>query len=317
MLQQTQVTTVIPFYHAFMQRFPDIKTLATAPQDDVLKQWSGLGYYARARNLHKAAKQTVEEYAGKLPNDIDTLIQLPGIGRSTAGAILSLSQQLPHPILDGNVKRVLARTHAIAGWSGQKNVLDQLWHLSETLPPKKDTHKFNQAMMDLGAMICTRSKPSCHECPLSKACVAYNKSEQSLYPGKKPKKTLPVRQTVFIALRDTNGSLLLQKRPPSGIWGGLWSLPEIENPSALKDWLNTNGLKTHSQKSERIAQFRHTFSHFHLDIEVLELQVKANDHTIMEVPQQLWYKWGQLPGGIAAPVAKILDIMNSPVGELT
>jgi len=316
MLQQTQVNTVIPYYHAFMQRFSDIQALASAPQDDVLSHWSGLGYYARARNLHKAAQITVAEHNAELPSDIDTLVQLPGIGRSTAGAILSLSQQLPHPILDGNVKRVLARSHAVDGWPGQKTVLDQLWHISETLTPHKDTHKFNQAMMDLGAMICTRSKPACHDCPLNKNCIAYQQGEQASYPGKKPKKTLPVRQTVFIALRQSDGSILLHKRPPSGIWGGLWSFPELDQSSDLKSWLKTHGYQAATAaKPECIAKFRHTFSHFHLDIQVLEQQVQANDHTIMEVPQQLWYNWGQLPGGIAAPVAKVLDIIKTPAGE--
>lgn len=311
MLQQTQVNTVIPYYDAFMRRFPDLTTLADAPEDDVLAHWSGLGYYARARNLHKAAKLAVEYHKGDLPSDIDELIALPGIGRSTAGAILSLSQQLPHPILDGNVKRVLARTHAIAGWPGKKPVTDALWTLSETLTPKRDTHKFNQAMMDLGAMLCTRSKPQCHACPLNDDCQAYAAGTPELYPGKKPKKDIPVRQTIFLALRQKDGSVLLQRRPPSGIWGGLWSFPEIGTPKDLTDWLNKAGLKPDQSKPEIVAKFRHTFSHFHLDIEVIEQTVKPDDRTIMEVSTQLWYKWDQLPGGVAAPVSKILNIITS------
>lgn len=310
MLQQTQVNTVIPYYEAFMQRFPDLATLAEASEDDVLSHWSGLGYYARARNLHKAAKIAVDQHSGNLPSDIDQLISLPGIGRSTAGAILSLSQKQPHPILDGNVKRVLARTHAVEGWPGKKPVTDQLWTLSETLTPIKDTHKFNQAMMDLGAMICTRSKPQCHSCPLSPDCQAHELGTPTNFPGKKPKKDIPVRQIVFLALRQSDGSMLLQRRPPSGIWGGLWSFPEVEQAEQMKSWISEAGLELDGSEPSVLARFRHTFSHFHLDIEVIEQSVKPNDRTIMEVNTQLWYKWDQLPGGVAAPVAKILKIIT-------
>lgn len=315
MLQQTQVNTVIPYFNAFMQSFPSLKKLANAPLDDVLSHWSGLGYYARARNLHKAAGLALTEHAGELPGDIDQLMALPGIGRSTAGAILSLSQQLPHPILDGNVKRVLARTHAIAGWPGKKEVLDQLWQLSETLTPKKDTHKYNQAMMDIGALICTRRNPHCDACPLQQNCIAHTQGTQHDFPGKKPKKVLPVRQTVFLVAREIEGGVLMQQRPPSGIWGGLWSFPEIAKPAELDVWLLEQKL-TIKEQPERIAEFRHTFSHFHLDIAVLELQVDTNGQCIMEVPELLWYKGGDLPGGIAAPVAKVLNLVNSPVGDL-
>ncbi len=497
MLQQTQVKTVIPYYGKFMASFPTLKSLADASTDEVLAHWSGLGYYARARNLHKAAQLAMAQSEtasaqspkrqlprgqlpeGQLPDTLESLMALPGIGRSTAGAILSLALKQPHPILDGNVKRVLARHFAVDGWPGKTAVLNELWQLSETYTPSagqktvRDTHKFNQAMMDLGAMICTRTKPQCHSCPLMESCKGYQSGKPENYPGKKPPKTTPVKTTVMLVLRNPAGDILLYQRPAKGIWGGLWSLPEIGDISILdtqefkaelildtqesgagiildtqesqpeseprflgvQDWpphgseapeaatapgvrgsvhlskpasemrpnpqpeqqpeqrsrhlaaasmLIRSGVpenlgrqsrrspSTSSQWSERgqlgtpekLMAFRHTFSHFHLDIKVYECAVPDVDgaqllsalaqlqtarasgvdaatdessksgntsgNTSGNSPTQppansssadlwvsgsrcVWYNGVSLPGGIAAPLAKILELIGAPL----
>ena len=306
MLQQTQVATVIPYFERFMQSFPDVQTLATAPEDVVLSHWSGLGYYARARNLHKAAKMVVEEFAGEFPAELDGLQRLPGVGRSTAGAILSLGFSQHAPILDGNVKRVLARCFAVAGWPGQKRVHDELWALSEELTPAVRTGNFNQAMMDLGAMICTRSRPLCADCPLSEGCVALAEQSWQDYPGKKPKKTIPVRETIMLIAFDAQGRVLLRRRPPEGLWGGLWSLPQIDSEAELSGALQSEGLEQLAE-AEEFARFRHTFSHFHLDITALAVPVREDGRTALEGVGRVWYNVGTEPGGMAAPVAKLLE----------
>jgi len=242
MLQQTQVSTVIPYFEKFMASFPSLAALAAAPEDDVLAHWSGLGYYARARNLHKCAKLAVSNYGGVLPQALDELVAMPGIGRSTAGAILSLALGQPTPILDGNVKRVLARYFAVDGWPGKSDVLKQLWHISETVTPVKSTDSFNQAMMDLGATLCTRSRPACVRCPLASDCQARALGEPTRFPGKKPKKITPVKTTIMLALANADGAYLLERRPPSGIWGSLWSLPEVGSDHELRRWLDNAGL---------------------------------------------------------------------------
>lgn len=312
MLQQTQVATVIPYYEKFMARFPTLHDLAQAPEDDVLAHWSGLGYYARARNLHKCAKLSIDNHGGDLPHDIDELIAMPGIGRSTAGAILSLSLGQSHPILDGNVKRVLARFNAIEGWPGKADVLSRLWDVSEAVTPAKNTSDFNQAMMDLGATLCTRSRPECLRCPLSADCVGLASGEPTLFPGKKPKKVTPVKSTIMLALTNQEGALLLERRPPSGIWGGLWSFPEVATPEELQGWLDAAGLRAVDAPHSAL-RFRHTFSHYHLDIDVQSLNVEISDAAVLEARERVWYNSGELPGGVAAPVTKIL---NNLVGEL-
>lgn len=312
MLQQTQVATVIGYYERFMESFPSLQDLAAAPQDLVLSHWSGLGYYARARNLHKCAQLCVEKHGGDLPTAIDELIELPGIGRSTAGAILSLSLEQPHPILDGNVKRVLARFYAVEGWPGRSDVLKRLWLLSEAVTPVKGTAQFNQAMMDLGATLCSRSKPSCKRCPLVADCAGYAGGEPTQFPTSKPKKVTPIRSTVMLALSDSAGAVMLERRPPSGIWGGLWSLPEISDVQELAQWLSDAGLVA-VDSPYSVAGFRHTFSHYHLDIDVQALEVAVSDRIILEARERVWYNGDHLPGGIAAPVSKIL---NNLMGEL-
>ncbi|HET8551115.1 MAG TPA: A/G-specific adenine glycosylase, partial [Gammaproteobacteria bacterium] len=226
MLQQTQVATVIPYFKRFMARFPDLATLAAAPLDDVLALWSGLGYYARARNLHRAAQSAVAEYGGELPASLDELMAFPGIGRSTAGAILSLSRGQRHPILDGNVKRVLARFHAIAGWPGDKRVADRLWEFAESHTPVADCAAYTQAIMDFGATVCTRRNPACDICPMSANCEAYALGRQHDFPAPRARRGYPERN-VRVLVIEAEGAVLLEKRPPTGIWGGLWSLPEL------------------------------------------------------------------------------------------
>lgn len=317
MLQQTQVATVIPFYERFMSSYPTLASLAQSPIDDVLSHWSGLGYYARARNLHRCAQQVVKDHAGELPKTLEELEALPGIGRSTAGAILSLAHGIPEPILDGNVKRVLARHQAIDGWPGQTAVLKRLWVLSEELTPKKCCGPFNQAMMDLGATLCTRTKPNCVACPVADDCQGLASGNPTAFPGKKPKKEKPVKSTVMLLIRNEANRIYLQKRPPSGIWGGLWSLPEVgETDEAAMEAAMTGA---------SVMRFRHTFSHYHLDIDVRELanlgnnrlaedfmrnvrkSHSGNENEVGETSECVWWDNDQkLPGGIAAPVAKIL-----------
>lgn len=314
MLQQTQVTTAIPYYERFMQRFTNIGTLASASQDDVLAHWSGLGYYARARNLHKCAQQVVAEHNGQLPKDSDALQNLPGIGRSTAGAILSLAYGHAQPILDGNVKRVLARCYAVAGWPGKKAVEDELWEVSESVTPAKRTGPFNQAMMDIGATVCTRSKPQCHACPLNKKCLAFARGNIDEFPGKKPRKILPVRSVVMLVIRNSDGAVLLQQRPATGIWGGLWSLPEIdandEQAAGIDIWLEAHNLKS-DDKPYSIARFKHTFSHYHLQINAVEVPaVSLIRNCVMERDAGVWYNGVALPGGMPAPITRIINLLR-------
>ncbi|WP_202112839.1 MULTISPECIES: A/G-specific adenine glycosylase [unclassified Gilliamella] len=263
MLQQTQVATVIPYFNRFIEHFPQIADLAKAPIDDVLHFWTGLGYYARARNLHKAAQLIVDKFNGMFPTKFDDVVALPGIGRSTAGAILSLAQNQHYPILDGNVKRVLTRYFAVEGWPGIKTIENKLWQLSEQVTPETDVAKFNQAMMDIGAMVCTRTKPKCSLCPLHSNCLAYKTESWQQYPTKKPKKIIPEKTAYFLML-EYNQTVWLEKRPPSGIWGGLYCLPQFSSKQEIIDWLKKQGIETSPLK--QLIAFRHTFSHFHLNI---------------------------------------------------
>ena len=234
MLQQTQVATVIPYYRRFMQAFPELHTLASAPLDRVLEHWSGLGYYSRARNLHKAAGIIADEHGGQFPDEFEQLMALPGIGRSTAGAILAQALDQRHAILDGNVKRVLCRYHAVDGWPGTTTVQKQLWQFAEQHTPDKRIADYTQAMMDLGATLCTRASPQCAQCPLQSDCEANVTDQVKQYPLPRPRKKLPVKAARLLILTDAaSGSILLEKRPPTGIWGGLWSLPEAAVSSAL------------------------------------------------------------------------------------
>lgn len=306
MLQQTQVTTVIPYFERFMEKFPDVTALANAPQDEVLHLWTGLGYYARARNLHKAAQQISQHYNGEFPTDIEEVVALPGIGRSTAGAVLSLSLHQKHAILDGNVKRVLARHEAIGGWPGQKKVEQQLWQVAERYTPDSRCHHYTQVMMDLGAMICTRSKPKCDECPLQSSCLAFAQGTQTEFPGKKPKKTLPEKSVEMLVL-FSQGRILLKQRPQQGIWGGLWGFHEFDSVAQGDNWLNHSGLVETDIRA--LPAFRHTFSHFHLDITPRLVMLQRPPRELNETGQQ-WFDITNIDVGTSTPTQKIIKSVN-------
>lgn len=314
MLQQTQVLTVIPYFERFTNRFPTVSDLAKADIDQVLHLWTGLGYYARARNLHKAANMVVDEFGGEFPSTVEALESLPGIGLSTAGAIASLSMNIRAPILDGNVKRVLTRAHAIPGWPEQAKIKTELWKVAESLLPDSRFADYTQAMMDLGATVCTRSKPFCESCPLSNDCLALKQDKIAEIPGKKPKKTLPVREVTLYILRSDKNEVLLEKRPASGIWGGLYSLPEGQAEDEAPSIPNLTIAR--SSKSE-LPLFRHTFSHYHLDISPVEYSAKAQSSGVSETDRWLWYPIDQNTAGretevgLAAPIKKILKQLAS------
>ena len=307
MLQQTQVTTVIPYYNAFMERFPTVEALAKAPIDEVLHHWTGLGYYARARNLHKAANMVVNEFNGQFPQDPQLLEQLPGVGRSTAAAVSSIAYGTKAAILDGNVKRVLARYFAVEGWPGNTQVAKQLWEHAEALTPNGRNADYTQAMMDLGATLCTRSKPRCVDCPISDGCLALKADRVTDFPGSKPKKEKPSKQTFMLLIQD-GARFLLEQRPAAGIWGGLWSFPEVAD---LRD------IETHwavdQNRIEILEPFRHTFSHYHLEITPVVINVDdLHVEHVMEERTTLWYNSVQPSEvGLAAPVKTLIQTLSA------
>jgi len=302
MLQQTQVATVIPYFERFMSSFPTVIDLANAPEDEVLHHWTGLGYYARARNLHKAAKKVRDEYAGKFPETLETVMDLPGVGRSTAGAILSLSLGQPHPILDGNVKRVLARFFLVSGWYGVKAVENELWSLSDSVTPKNNVTQFNQAMMDLGASHCSRTKPNCLACPLQEKCLAHLEGKTKEFPNSKPKKEKPKKQAYHLIIKSTD-KLLMEKRPNSGIWGGLFSFFEFETLEAMNVFIAQQGL---DGQLSYLEPFVHVFSHFELTITPSVLALSripdvVHDNAI------IWFDITQPPSvGLSTPTKKMV-----------
>jgi A/G-specific adenine glycosylase len=313
MLQQTQVATVMPFYERFMQHFPTVAELAKAPLDEVLHLWSGLGYYARARNLHKTAQQVASLHGGRFPDDLDAMQSLPGIGRSTAGAILSLAGGQRQVILDGNVKRVLARHRAIDGWPGRSAVLKQLWAAAGRLTPERRVGAYNQAIMDLGATLCTRSRPDCGRCPVGADCAARIAGNPEGYPGKKPKRELPQRAVRMVLVREPGGGLLLEQRPPSGVWGGLWCLPELPMEQDPLIWCG-EVLDAGGRVGRLFPGRRHSFSHFHLDIAPIEILLNAPGCRVLEAPGRLWYNPAQPENiGLAAPVARLISEMAETV----
>ncbi len=293
MLQQTQVKTVIPYYLKFIKSFNSVEDLADAHIDEVLKHWEGLGYYSRARNLHKCAKQVVDNFNGKFPRTLEEIVSLPGIGESTGGAILSLAYELPEAILDGNVKRVLARVFLVDGWYGNTKVSKELWKITRKYTPSNRTGDFNQAMMDLGAGICNRANPQCKICPLSKSCKANQLGKTEEYPHRKPKKQIPTKE-VFMLLSIKTNKVLLHKRPPSGIWGGLWSLPE------QKDSIH--------EKSEIVGKFKHTFSHYHLNVTVISpIENQQKNNQIEESSKLAWHNIKKLNKlALPTPIKKFL-----------
>jgi len=306
MLQQTQVATVIPYYQRFMQQFPDIKTLAAASIDSVLHLWTGLGYYVLARNLHRSAQIICDEFAGRFPLGFDRVISLPGIGRSTAGAILAISDHQHQAILDGNVKRVLTRFAEVSGWPGLKEVENQLWDIAQQHTPKAQVADYTQAIMDLGATVCTRSKPACGDCPVNRACGAYQQETVTSYPTSKPKKKLPVKESIFLMAINKDGKVLLEQRPPTGIWGGLWSFPELTQDTDVLQWCQANfNFKINEIKTWPTK--RHTFSHYHLDYTPVYAKVGDTLPAIMEPQQRVWYNT-QKPDarGLATPIKRLL-----------
>lgn len=305
MLQQTQVATVIGYFERFIGALPTLRDLADADEDTVLALWSGLGYYRRARFLHRAAQLCVEQHGGELPRDFDALRALPGIGRSTAGAILAQAHGLRFAILDGNVKRVLARYHGIHGHPGESAVEKQLWLHSETHTPTSRVAAYTQAIMDLGATLCVRSRPRCEDCPLAGDCTAYRDGLTALLPSRKPGKSIPTRATVMLILRDAEGRVLLERRGPQGVWSGLWSLPEAADPNTA--WRTA---QQHAQidDAQTLTPFTHVFSHYRLDIEPLLFDRATAHRGIADNPQLRWCSSAELAAlGLPAPVRTLLQ----------
>ncbi len=308
MLQQTQVSTVIPYYQRFMGRFPDVRTLAGAALDDVLHLWSGLGYYARARNLHRAAQIICDHHGAEVPLDLELLRALPGIGRSTGGAILALSAGVPCPILDGNVKRVLTRLHGIDGWPGKPEVERELWRLAERYTPRRRPATYTQAVIDLGATVCTRHEPACHGCPVARGCEAYREGRQADYPAPRPRALLPVRDSKVLIIHEA-GTVLLERRPPTGIWGGLWSFPEWAGWATPEEWSQRN-LGFGIVDPRPGPAVRHTFSHFHLEVTPVYASLRGSAMRVMEDAGRVWYKIGRpQPLGITALVKRLLPML--------
>jgi A/G-specific adenine glycosylase len=306
MLQQTQVRVVVPYFERFVAALPDVTALAEAPLDEVLALWSGLGYYARARNLHAAAKLCVERHDGDLPRDLDALTALPGIGRSTAGAILAQAWGDSFPILDGNVKRVLARVHGIAGWPGTPAVEKQLWAIAEAQLPGTRLADYTQAQMDFGATLCTRFDPACVLCPLQHDCVALREGRVAELPTPKPGKPLPERRALMLWLEDDAGRVLLQRRPPVGIWASLWSLPEHGDHDAARHWFDLHVVDDYD-RHETLAAVAHGFTHYRLQIEPLRWRMTRSRDAVRDNPDLRWTARGELAAlGIPAPVRKLI-----------
>lgn len=307
MLQQTQVAAVIGYYQRFMASFPTIERLAEAHEDEVLAHWAGLGYYARARNLHKTAKIIVNEQQSQFPSTLEEIMELPGIGRSTAGAILSISFADAHPILDGNVKRVLTRLHNIEGWPGQKRLEDQLWKLAEKYTPSQRCDDYTQAIMDLGATLCTRSKPGCQSCPFNNTCLSYEKDTVSQRPTPKPKKEKPIKE-LWILNIECEESTLFEKRPPTGIWGGLYSLPELSREFCFEE-IEHQIEKNFALSCTSIAEeepFKHIFSHYTLLAYPVKIRSAKPGNVIADSAVE-WLSKQELEGkGLPAPISAYL-----------
>jgi A/G-specific adenine glycosylase len=306
MLQQTQVATVIGYYERFMRRFPDVATLAVTPLDEVLHLWSGLGYYSRARNLHRAAQRVVSEHGGELPGQLDALAALPGIGRSTAAAIVALAFERRACILDGNVKRVLARYFAVEGTLGQGATERELWRLAEHTTPQSDIAVYTQAIIDFGATLCTRRDPLCMHCPLSQDCAARRLGRVHELPSPRARLARRTRRVVMLLAVDPAGLVLLQRRPAQGIWGGLWTPPEFEHQQAAAQFCAT-ALTEAQLDSAPLPQVRHAFTHFELEITPLRARCQGAP-AVMEGGDTLWYN-ARVPAriGLPAPIATLLS----------
>jgi A/G-specific adenine glycosylase len=316
MLQQTQVATVKPYYQGFMTRFPDVQSLAAAPLDEVLHLWTGLGYYARARNLHSCAQTVVEEFAGEFPKDLAGMMALPGIGRSTAGAILSIASGLRHPILDGNVKRVLSRVFGIAGDPSSNAVLETLWALADACTPERDVGAYTQAIMDLGATLCTRSRPACTLCPMNLDCVAAREGRQAELPGKKQKRHRPSREATLLIAQigdDELTAVFVERRPVTGLWGGLWSPPQFEDVAAAIRWC-AREIGEPESDSQVMTPIEHAFTHF--DLRLKPLRVRCRPYQGIKEGEQLWYKLESPPKiGLPQPIKQLFERLRANVDD--
>lgn len=329
MLQQTQVNTVIDYYQRFLAKFPTVQVLAQASLDEVMSMWAGLGYYSRARNLHRCAQEIVNNYAGLFPSDPGQLSQLPGIGQSTAAAIGAFAYGAQAAILDGNVKRILTRIFGVAGHPSVKNVERQLWQLARSLLPQSDIETYTQGLMDLGATLCKRAQPVCLQqarlCPFSDACVAYSENRIHELPTPKPTKTLPLRQAVALIIRKQQ-NVLLQRRPPNGIWGGLWCLPQIDItdnviwPDVIDErWLGPAQTFGKITAYQTFPVYLHTFTHFRLRllpllVEVAETKTtpyaRQNKADYTETSQQWFSRTDFASIGMPTPVKRLLQSLS-------
>lgn len=312
MLQQTQVATVVPYYHRFLQRFPEVSALAAAPVDEVMALWAGLGYYTRARNLHRCAQAVVERHGGRFPSDVAQLAELPGIGQSTAAAIAAFAYGARAAILDGNVKRVFCRVFGIDGFPGQASVEKHLWQRAAALLPERDIEAYTQGLMDLGATLCTRSRPRCGDCPMQARCVAHATDRTAELPARKPKKVVPQRSTVMLVVLH-EGELLLEQRPPSGIWGGLLSLPELDRLGGRIDGAMEDAVRMALagfgavDAIEPLPEFVHAFTHYRLQVTPLKVALAAR-HAGAAQAAYGWYDAEAVArAGLPAPVRKLLD----------
>ena len=300
MLQQTQVRTVIPYFQRFTSRFPNLERLANADLDEVLSEWTGLGYYARARNLHSAAQRCLRDHDGQLPSDPDLLSGLPGIGRSTANAIVAQAWNRRAPILDGNVKRVLSRHAAIEGWPGRSAVERSLWQESDQRTPEKRVADYTQAIMDLGATLCTARSPNCQTCPVREDCQARRSGRVEDFPGKKPKKNRPHRSSLFLVIRNSDNGVLLVQRPPVGIWGGLWCFPEHQ------EGYDSQHLAVTKSMREPIEPIDHEFSHFRLTMQFMHFEAKTTE-SVRDWAQGRWIQPDRTTSiGLPRPVQLLL-----------
>lgn len=311
MLQQTQVATVIPYFERFVARFPSLRALAAAPLDEVLALWSGLGYYRRAHNLHASARICVAEHGGTLPGDFASLLALPGIGRSTAGAILAQAFEQPWPILDGNARRVLIRFHGVHGWHGHADVQKTLWHHAGEHLPQQRAADYTQAMMDLGATVCTRHQPRCASCPLASDCVAQRKGLTTQLPERAPRRSVPMRQTRLLVARSPDALVWLRQRPPTGVWPQLWALPEMAVEEGARQALQREGIRAALRSEFVLPKFVHTFTHFRLSISPLLVEVDAANAHIADNEGGGWFAAHDLPSlGMPAPLRRLLDNIN-------
>lgn len=306
MLQQTQVKTVIPYFTRFIERFPNVQTLSLASEDEVLKYWAGLGYYRRARALHQTAQIITNQLNQEFPQKLDELCKLPGIGMSTAAAIASLAFNQPTAILDGNVKRVLSRYFLIAGDSTKSQTERQLWNIAHQCMPLSHCAEYTQAIMDLGATCCTPKHPQCHMCPLNHSCTAFLKQVVDEYPMKKKRASLPNKQHRFLLLYDQEGLLYFKKRPPTGIWGGLWSLIELEMDQCVKNYLETQ-YQLQVEHEQELMRLKHTFTHFHLHMHVVAVRCQTMTTSIAEKNREGWFTTNEIEDlGLPQPIKKVL-----------